>query len=288
LTDLLIIGYDGADFHKVAQHSKLVPKLIADGAILTRMHSVYKKTVPSWQSLYTGKPAEEQKFQGRWQHWLDSPWLDENYFWDIFNSWNVSTGLFSLPLTYPPKKVLGWMVSGFPTPLYDKIGLVWPKELESLLDRYVSDIIELVQEALGRVRATFISAPEQLKLAEMGIELSLKQVIDGKLRSLTKLVNGYPTDVVAVGFMFIDHLGHLLPHTDTEFLTQKLAYKYFDLTLDYLLSLVRPKKLIVFSDHGFEKGGHTRNGILLTKNVKLPDQELITEVDVNKVILGAV
>lgn len=85
-------------------------------------------TVPAWISMFTGKTPGElgiYGFRHRRPGTFDSYIVNSNdvkekAIWDELAKFNIKTGLFGVPPTYPPKPINGFMVTDFNTPGKEK------------------------------------------------------------------------------------------------------------------------------------------------------------------------
>ncbi len=127
----VVIGLDGAAWH-------LLDPMIAAGAMprLERLRergawgrlasTVPTYTPPAWTSAATGvNPGRhgiygftEGHAQAPEQRLMHSGLMRAPAIWDMANAQGVRVGVYNLPLTYPPRPVDGWMVSGMMTPGY--------------------------------------------------------------------------------------------------------------------------------------------------------------------------
>ncbi len=126
---IVVIGLDGATFDVIMPLAKrgVLPhlnRLIKNGVHGNLESTVQPMTPPGWISMYTGLNPGRHGIYDFWQHIENTYKLaPANYssiahrmFWKHLNSHGISTGLFNLPLTYPPHEVDGFMVTGMGTP----------------------------------------------------------------------------------------------------------------------------------------------------------------------------
>ena len=126
--DTLVIGIDGGEWDVIEpmiENGKLpnIARLKESGVSGELESTTPPVSPPAWTSIQTGmNPGKHGIF--------DFSDFDEEYnrrsvnsadrraypFWEIMNDSGVGTGLFKIPLTYPPNNVDGFFVSGFPTP----------------------------------------------------------------------------------------------------------------------------------------------------------------------------
>ncbi|MCG3126525.1 MAG: hypothetical protein CHACPFDD_01361 [Phycisphaerae bacterium] len=139
---LLIIGLDGATFDVLnpmmdAGRMPNLQRFIRDGAAGI-LHSTKPPITPAaWTTFMTGKgPGRHgildfEKFDVR-NHALtfNSTYeIREKTLWELLSEKELRVGSINVPMTYPPKKVNGFMISGFETPS-TKANFTWPPDLK--------------------------------------------------------------------------------------------------------------------------------------------------------------
>jgi predicted AlkP superfamily phosphohydrolase/phosphomutase len=125
---VLLLGIDGATYSVLdpafeAGHMPRLKALLDRSASGILTSTVPPYTPPGWTSIFTGvNPGKHGIFGftlGNVQRKdglvrldrVTSPGL-----WNVANAQGVKTGLFNIPMTYPPPVVDGWAVSGMLTP----------------------------------------------------------------------------------------------------------------------------------------------------------------------------
>ena len=141
----VVIGLDGAAWHLLDPmiEGGAMPRLAglrARGASGTLQSTVPTYTPPAWTSSVTGvNPGRhgvygfiEGNAQTERQELMHSGKIKSPTLWEIANEQGARCGIYNLPLTYPPRPLDGWMVSGMMTPGYgEKLkGFAYPAELE--------------------------------------------------------------------------------------------------------------------------------------------------------------
>jgi predicted AlkP superfamily phosphohydrolase/phosphomutase len=127
----VVIGLDGAAWHLLEPlfDQGLMPRLAAlraRGATSTMRSTIPTYTPPAWTSAATGvNPGRhgiygfiEGHAQDEGLELVHSGKIKAPTFWEIANSQDARVGVYNLPLTYPPRPLDGWMVSGMMTPGY--------------------------------------------------------------------------------------------------------------------------------------------------------------------------
>jgi predicted AlkP superfamily phosphohydrolase/phosphomutase len=127
----VVIGLDGVTW-------KLLDAMI-EGGVMPRLGALRERgaggvllstvptyTPPAWTSAVTGvNPGRhgiygfmEGHAQYASQGLMHSGRIKATTIWEVANDQGVRAGIFNLPLTYPPRPLDGWMVSGMLTPGY--------------------------------------------------------------------------------------------------------------------------------------------------------------------------
>ncbi|HET7482185.1 MAG TPA: alkaline phosphatase family protein [Actinomycetota bacterium] len=151
-----LIGLDGAAWHLVDPliDKGVMPNLAAlrdRGAAGTLKSTVPTYTPPAWTSAATGvNPGRHGIYgfiEGHAQHegleLVHSGKIKSPTIWQIANDQGARVGVYNLPLTYPPRELNGWMVSGMMTPGYGERlkGFAYPREVEAKILSWVPDYV---------------------------------------------------------------------------------------------------------------------------------------------------
>lgn len=141
----VVIGLDGVAWHLLEPlfEEGVMPRLKAlrdRGAWGTLTSTVPTYTPPAWTSAATGVNPGRHGIYGfieghaqSSQELVHSGKIKAPTIWEIANAQGARAGIYNLPLTYPPRKLEGWMVSGMMTPGYgeQQRGFVYPPEREA-------------------------------------------------------------------------------------------------------------------------------------------------------------
>jgi len=142
---VLVIGLDGATFDLIwplFKEGKL-PNLakMVDLGVHSKLYSTVLPLSPSaWTSFATGKnPGKHgvydfsKRIEGTYKH-RPTTSLDvkTNTLWDYIGSRGGRSIVINVPLTYPPKPLNGFMITGFPTPT-QRGDYTYPRELLAML-----------------------------------------------------------------------------------------------------------------------------------------------------------
>jgi predicted AlkP superfamily phosphohydrolase/phosphomutase len=146
---LLIIGLDGATFDVLnpmmdAGRMPHLKQFIADGAAGILNSTKPPITPAAWTTFMTGKgpgrhgildfekfdiAKHELSFNSTYQ-------IREKTLWELLSEKGLRVGSINVPMTYPPKPVNGFMISGFETPSIDA-NFTWPAELKEEILREI-------------------------------------------------------------------------------------------------------------------------------------------------------
>lgn len=260
----LIIGLDGATFD-------VLNPLMDDGRmpnlkelIETGVHGILHSTKPpitpaAWTTFMTGKGpgrhgiVDFERYDAKTNKLSFNSTFEirEKTIWEILSEKKLRVGSIHLPMTYPPREVNGFMISGFDTPSTD-VEFTYPKDLkQKILQRwpgysYKSDWKrkalggdELFQRNLRHIEQSFVQGQE------------LAAYCAGK----------YDWDVLMVLYKLVDNLQHkawrhLDPRTAgrnprrTEMAAQ--SFTALDESLGKLIAMARKENalILIMSDHG--------------------------------------
>jgi predicted AlkP superfamily phosphohydrolase/phosphomutase len=127
----VVIGLDGAAWHLLEPmiEAGIMPRLAelrARGSSGRLASTIPTYTPPAWTSAATGvNPGRhgiygfvEGNAQYDHQELMHSGRIRSAAIWQMANAQGARVGVYNLPLTYPPREIDGWMVSGMLTPGY--------------------------------------------------------------------------------------------------------------------------------------------------------------------------
>lgn len=171
--------------------------------------------------------------------------------WQIAGAAGKQVGVVSLPMTYPPRPMNGFMLCSFLTPSADS-DYTWPPELkQELFDACGAFPLRMSEKGRGVDPAVFVRACKQLEI--------------DRARSVQYLLRKKPWDLFVYVMETTDNLQHEVWHLvdpthpmhDPETAARVLPdildyYETVDRLLGEMLALVPEDALtIVLSDHGF-------------------------------------
>lgn len=199
-------------------------------------------SAPNWATLYTGAPPEVHGLAGEasFGQALSVAGLQVPAFWEVLGP-EVRVGLVAAPLTFPPPRVNGWCLAGFPAGLLSPEA-VHPPELAArvLATGYRTDF------ALSEFELQ--TAPQRLE-SDVRQEALLYQAERHKLSTAATLP---AVDLLVVGLSALDYLQQA-----RELATYQMfgAYQQVYGWIESFLAGVQPQAFAVFSQRGYPRQG---------------------------------
>lgn len=272
---VFILGIDGATFDLLDPwmaegHLPNFARVAREGTCQPLLSTIPPVSPIAWTSLITGaNPGKHGIID-----WYRMPPDSYNYIplcggdrrqpavWSLLSQAGKAVGVLNVPMSYPPEKLNGVMVSGMDTPPSAAV-YTYPAELaaelKTVCGQYVIDIYDLTQ---GQ------NWEDSIK--------QLEAMLDSRKKALFHLLRRHPWDFFMAVFVFADRLQHALwSSSDPKhpFYTQEKGnkfgqkileyYKKMDAILGELLQEIGPNtNLFMVSDHGF---GPVYKGVSLNK-----------------------
>jgi len=266
---VLVIGLDGASplilylLGRDKKFKKGLREILLRGLFKELISTIPPLSAPAWTTIFSGfNPGEHGIYDfisrmGSTTVVHSSKSLQGKMIWDRPKTYDqLKTILVNVPLTYPPYKINGIMVSGFPSPINTLCA--YPKVVEAKLRKkfpnYMVDIPFINPNYTGIDVKSFVYYVYRLTLY--------------KFKLTEFLLKNYDWNLSIVVFTELDRLQHVLWGYVEEYCSGKartdLHERYYNLLVDYylyldeiigkLLDLVgKETNIIVVSDHGFEK-----------------------------------
>ena len=254
---VLCIGLDGCSFELISRFARegLLPifsKIMNEGFCDSLTSTIPPHTAPGWISSLTGvNPGKH----GIYQFWdTQSPLYAGKFMgsndigvplvWDILNSNGYTTGMINIPMTHPPKKVKGYMLTW---PLSNTLRYCYPsdliKEISAHQGQYIPDLLTMFNGDIEYVKEA--------------IEITKKRV-----KTIKYLVENRDVDFLMSVFTEIDRVSHYYwkymnnNETDEDLRNAiRSIYTETDKAIGEILSIVdEDTTLLIYSDHGFELG----------------------------------
>lgn len=262
---VLVVGLDGATWEimRPLMEDGRLPNfahLIEGGVHGNLLSTIPILTPPAWTSLFTGtNPGKHGVFdffvpqRDYTRILVNSRHRRSKALWTILSEWNRKVGVVNVPVTYPPERVNGFMITGMLTPGVEK-EFTYPRHLK--------------KELLEVVPGYKIDFDERLFHARGDRERFLEDILDGTEKSVlavTHLMKEKAWDFFAVVFMGLDRVQHFwweymgagpplskgenaVKHRDVipEY------YRYLDRIMGEMLENIdQETAVMVVSDHGF-------------------------------------
>ena len=258
----VVIGLDGAAWHLLDPliEQGVMPRLAelrARGASGTLASTIPTYTPPAWTSAITGvNPGRhgvygfiEGHAQAEHQELMHSGKVRSPTLWEIANAQGATCGIYNVPLTYPPRPLDGWMVSGMLTPGYGEKqrGFAMPTELEPKILGWAPDyVLDL--------HANYETDWRDTGLADRGLaSIRQREIV------LDHLLEEHPVDVVFTVLEAPDRLQHVYyrymdrsstGHPEIEGRVVE-CFAAMDRIVGLLADSAGDGGVIVCSDHGF-------------------------------------
>jgi predicted AlkP superfamily phosphohydrolase/phosphomutase len=234
-------------------------------------------TCPAWNCFSTGKNPGKigvydflNLMQDGTTRVYNSTMQDSADVWEIISAHGKTVGVYNVPTTYPPRRVNGFLVSGFLAPLSSR-DYAYPKELVEELDRLTGGYeLDLPLDYAGYAKGgkeAFLKEIQRLHRKQETVTLHLMK----KLR----------WDFFMVVFTLLDAVQHqFYDESDPSKMDVILqSYKLADETLGNILKETdKDTSVLVASDHGarqapsvfFANGWLRRQGYLELRRSSKP------------------
>lgn len=263
----VVIGLDGAAWHLLEPlfEQGIMPRLQSlreRGAWGTLTSTVPTYTPPAWTSAATGVNPGRHGIYGFIEgHAQDSQELVHSgkikapTIWEIANAQGARAGIYNLPLTYPPRELEGWMVSGMMTPGYgeQQRGFVYPHEREAQIlewaPGYVVDVSANYEQDwrdAALCDRALVSIQQREKVLRGLLELDPPEVVFSVMEAPDRLQHVY--------YRYMDPTDELYTSPEGERLRPAVV-KCFE-AIDRVVGLLEDYAgsdggVVVCSDHGF-------------------------------------
>lgn len=263
---VVLLGIDGADWDFIDKwiEQGFLPNL--KKSIDLGFRSPLKAAMPlnsaaSWTTIVTGRsPAEHGVFgfvresgSGYLRRLISSDDVGAATLWETVNAAGQKAGIVNCPITYPPRKIDGFMISGILIPYNDL--WAYPPDLEKMLRSrfgpYLVDVSwAMVDETKPGDREKFIA--DMYLMTRKQEEAALKCISETDCRILAIFFTG--TDRIMHRFWHLTDPKHPLYDPASAKIYGDEIRKYFSLideVLGRLLGKIGDATVFVVSDHGF-------------------------------------
>ncbi len=252
---VVVIGLDGATFDlmKPWVDEKRLPTIgnLMEKGVWGQLRSVIPPiSAPAWVSFMTGKnPGKHGVFdfvtypdsdEGQPQL-VSSLSFKDRTLWENLSLHGIRVGVVNVPMTYPPKKVNGFLISCFMTPPSAKV-FTFPEDLRKEIPDYRIDL-DFVKDWLFEDE----TAGEKVKI--LGMVRDQYDVTEKRTSAVLKLVDKWKPDFLIVVFKGTDNLQHYFWEK------KEVLLKYYQ-KLDEIIQQILDRNgkeinTFIISDHGF-------------------------------------
>jgi predicted AlkP superfamily phosphohydrolase/phosphomutase len=307
---VLVIGLDGATWTVLTpwlEDGSLpnLGKIRQAGCWGELLSTVPPLSAPAWSTFATGKnPGKHSVFHFTGSsnsgtanqskpEIVDSRSIKSSTVWDILGHHQRKVGVINMPMTYPPRPVNGFMVTGLLTPPGASI-FTYPPELSSKLTDYQIDLDRFI------AHKPFARDSDDPPHIEPSLELmqEFHNMMEKRARAALVLMKSEPWDMFMLVFTGTDRMGHYLwpYHRDVDSdgssewqQLHQAIYNYY-VRLDQVIGEMiqeagQDTTVIIMSDHGmgpnYTKSVHwndwlRRKGLLSSQSaVSSPDGWLL-------------
>lgn len=263
----VVIGLDGAAWHLLDPlfEQGVMPRLQRlkeKGAWGTLKSTVPTYTPPAWTSAATGVNPGRHGIYGfieghaqDAQELVHSGKIKAPTIWEIANAQGARAGIYNLPLTYPPRELDGWMVSGMMTPGYgeQQRGFVYPHDREDQIlgwaPGYVVDVSANYEQDwrdAALCDRALISIQQREKVLGGLLETDPPEIVFSVMEAPDRLQHVY--------YRYMDPNDELYPSPEGQRLRPSVAkcFAAMDRIVGLLEDYAGPDGgIVVCSDHGF-------------------------------------
>jgi predicted AlkP superfamily phosphohydrolase/phosphomutase len=260
-----VIGLDGATFDLIkpwVRDGRLpnMAKIMNDGVHGVLNSTVPPNSAPAWSSFITGKnPGKHgifdftQHIEGSYKvRFVNANLRKGKSIWRTLSEFNRKVGVINVPMTYPPEKVNGFMISGMDSPGLDSNFTYPPK------------IYKEIKENVGEY---IIEAGLWSYISKGNIDLAIQkqmETIERRFEVAKYLMEKYPWDFFTIVFTATDRVQHAFwKYMDPQhpLFTEPDGKRYGGAILKvyerldeiiglFMNSLDENTTLIIMSDHG--------------------------------------
>lgn len=243
-----MIGIDGCDFN--------ILKPLIDNGVLPTFAQILKggchsplistlpfNTLPAWTSIFTGvNPGKHGitdnilKENGQFRV-ANNKYRMVETLWSILDKSGLKQIIVNEPVTYPPERINGIMLSGFSTPLRSR-NFAHPPAILDEVNKVCNDYEPDLPFGFEKV----IAANK-----EAGLEL-ISAFAEKTFKAAKHLAENYSWDILSVIFTSSDRLQHFYFHKPKHIHEH---YHLLDKFIREIINIENEANIIVVSDHGF-------------------------------------
>lgn len=246
---LILIGIDGCTFNILNPLIKdgylpTFAEILEEGCHSTLISTLPFNTLPAWTSIFTGvnpgkhgitdfviRENEQLKVVNVQRHRM------VNSLWNILSRYNIKQIIVNEPITYPPERINGIMLTGFSTPPNSK-NFAYP-----------NTIIDEVEKVSNGYQPDLPFGFEKVIAEDKSKGYQLISEFSEKILKVSKYLHrNYDWDLLAIIITSTDRLQHFY-FDDIAYIRDH--YKRLDDFLKDIINTENEANIIIVSDHGF-------------------------------------
>ena len=251
---VLVIGLDGATFDLIkpwVDEGKLpcLGDLMKNGVWGNLRSVIPSMSGPAWVSFMTGKNPGKHGILGFTTHadgndeqaqLISSLHVKDETLWQVLSSHGKRVGVINVPVTYPPQKVNGFLISGFMTPPSATV-FTYPEELKQSIPDYRIGIRQRWRGEDGRTSIR--------KLKDELVVREYHDIAKRRTAAAVQLMSQWNPDFFMVVFKGTDEMQHFFWGWEDILLEY---YRKIDNSIDRILAESgKDSNVLIISDHGF-------------------------------------
>jgi predicted AlkP superfamily phosphohydrolase/phosphomutase len=255
---VVVIGLDGATFDLIkpwVDEGKLpnINNLLRHGVWGSLRSVIPILSAPAWVSFMTGKnPGKHGIFDfmtysansylsGERPSIVSTHSFKDRTLWEVLSLYGKRVGVVNVPITYPPREVKGFLISGFMTPPSAKV-FTDPEELSQEIPGYRIDL-DFVANWL------FEDKTANQKARKSEIVQQQYDVTEKRASAVLELMNRWQIDFLIVVYKGTDNMQHY-------FWDEKDTLLEYYQRLDEIIAETwdragKETNIFIISDHGF-------------------------------------
>lgn len=272
---VFVIGLDGADWNVLDQFIDrgLMPNLLrlVENGVKGKLRSTIPPMTPqAWVSFMTGVNPGKHGVFGFSSTSVKNPYLGNHLnryslksptLWKYLSEFGLKSIVINVPVTYPPEKIDGILISGMFSPISDP-NFIFPKEISQELKNIGIDYqIDIKSHFNPKLRRDAEYINELIKNSADDLLEELFNMTNSRMKTINFLIKKDWSlfTVVFVGFDRIQHFlwNYLMKDSsDDNPIGEKISefYTYVDTCIGKLIASVgEDVNLVLVSDHGFGK-----------------------------------
>jgi predicted AlkP superfamily phosphohydrolase/phosphomutase len=263
VSKVIVIGLDGATFDLISPwiENGEMPNLrqLIQGGISGELTSTYPPlTGPAWSSFMTGKSPSHHgvleffhRINGEYRQKLNNPFdIDGSSLWQLLSSAGKRVGVLGVPLTYPPERINGFLITGLLTPA-GRRDFTHPPELLDEIEKQIGTYRLRHDEKYRK------SNPEPFIQEQY-------EILENNTQAIEYLMTNKSWDFMMAHILGTDRMQHEFWHVidprhpqhdpiESEKLGNVLLdfFREVDNAIGRIINLAGDAAIIIMSDHGF-------------------------------------